>query len=114
VSIDKIDAAIGRLAAIEKRIEVAENQISSLVRRFNARDTGEKLAQENTEPLGEDETILFRGKYEGHTHASIVERDPWYIQWLDSNGHARGLGFSAAQIQKALDDPRPEPPKRGR
>jgi hypothetical protein len=56
--------------------------------------------------------FLPRGKYVGKPYEWVVENDPWYVQWLDREGKAEGLGFDENEIETACNDPRPDP--RGR
>lgn len=52
-----------------------------------------------------------RGKYIGRLHADIVREDPHHVRWLGDNGHARGLGYTEAQVEEArkLAAGRPDP-----
>lgn len=50
---------------------------------------------------GPAEGTIPRGKYVGKTHESIVESDPGYVVFLDTNGHANGFGFTDTQIEEA-------------
>jgi hypothetical protein len=52
-----------------------------------------------------------RGQYIGMAHDKVVELDPWYVQWLAEKGKAAGLGFTDEQIETAVNDPRPQPPR---
>lgn len=81
--------------------EVAKLQAAPADRKPAARSTPDQ-----------DPGNLPRGVHVGKTHDWVVENDPWYVQWLDREGKAAGLGFSEEQVEEANQDPRPNP--RGR
>lgn len=99
--------APGDFADILRRIAILETQIAEMQ---NKPVASTRAALPETDDRGN----IPRGKYIGMLHEKVLELDPWYVQWLEGENKARGLGFTTEQIDRALADPRPQPPRPGR
>lgn len=77
-----------RIIAIEKRLTV------------------QPAATGPTQVIPED--CCKKGKYVGQKLAAIVEKDPQYVDWLERNNFALGIGFTTKHVDRArslLADP---------
>ena len=95
------------IQALARRVDILQRQIAEMQ---NKPVASRREALPDTDEQGN----IPRGKYIGMPHSKVLELDPWYVQWLEGENKARGLGFTTEQIEQALADPRPRPPRPGR
>lgn len=86
--------------ALEQRIatlELAVQQLGDAVDELRQARNQEKRPPPPQTPPG----TLVRGKYNGRSHAAVLQADPDYVCWNADKGYATGLGFTDEQIAEA-------------
>ena len=52
-------------------------------------------------PLDMPEGCCKKGKYAGRKLDDVVQKDPDYVDWLERNNFALGIGFTAQHVEDA-------------